>query len=60
MLTSAEIYAILYMLLPISAIWAVCTIPYLREARRLRRLQAALLETRQPRYSGRRNIFRIK
>lgn len=59
-MTSAGIYAILYMLLLCSAIWAVCAIPYLREARRLRRLQAALLETRQPRYTGRRNIFRIK
>lgn len=61
MLTLAYLCAIMYIVLTLAAIWGVCVLPYLREARRLRRAREAL-QTRQPKftYTGRRHLRRVK
>jgi len=60
-LTLANLCGIMYIVLAIVAVWGVCVLPYLREARKLRRYREELQTSRPKfRYKGRRHLRRIK
>jgi len=51
----------MYIVLAIVAIWGVCVLPYMREARKLRRYREELQNSRPKfSYTGRRHLWRIK
>jgi len=60
-LTLANLRGIMYIVLAIVAIWGVCVLPYMREARKLRRYREELQNSRPKfSYTGRRHLWRIK
>ena len=60
-MTFSQACGIMYSVLVFAAIWGVCALPYMREARRLGRIRDDLRRGRPANaYRGRRNLRRIK